>query len=245
MAVTQTVAITCANPEEILVTISDNGDATNTYTYTLLPLGNPNGTQTATPTYNTAEFDLTEVGNYTIRVTDTKTGCYVDTNQYAINPYDLIEVTATATSQVTCFGTPTGKIEILISGYSGGYSYEVFNAITGISTGITANVNTSTNPQSIDVSGGSFFVRVLETDALSTLCSDNSNTVKVDSPDIALSATANKVADVTCTNDLGEIYVNPIGGYAPYTIQITNNSTGVVANNNQCVKPYIYWFICS
>ncbi|MEX0362741.1 MAG: hypothetical protein AB3N10_17330, partial [Allomuricauda sp.] len=59
-AVTQNIGITCANPEEVLVTITDDGNPANTYTFELLPVGNPAGTLTATPTNVTATFELTQ-----------------------------------------------------------------------------------------------------------------------------------------------------------------------------------------
>ncbi len=38
----------------------------------------------------------------------------------------------------------------------------------------------------------------------------------------------NEVANVTCTNDQGEILVDPSGGYAPYDIVLTNTTTAQV-----------------
>ena len=43
LAAAQNIAISCANPEEVLLTVTDNGNLTNTYTFELLPTGNPNG----------------------------------------------------------------------------------------------------------------------------------------------------------------------------------------------------------
>ena len=226
VAVTQNTAISCTGPEQITISVADNGNVGNVYTFELLPIGNPDGAQTATPTNTTAEFNLTQVGNYVFRITDTATGCYVDTLPYEILPYDLIEVAATATTPVTCFGDSTGALEINVTGYTGSYSYEIFDG-NGITTGITGTGNTAANPLAIGgLSGGNYYVSVSQDVAPN--CNENSNIVTIVSPDMALTASVTEVANVTCSNDLGEIMVDPSGGYAPYDIVLTNTGTGDV-----------------
>ncbi|MEO0505297.1 MAG: T9SS type B sorting domain-containing protein [Bacteroidota bacterium] len=227
--VSQNVAISCANPEEVTITVTDNGNP-NTYTFELLPIGNPSGTQTATPSSTTATYELTAPGSYTFRVTDTNTGCFVDTAPYEIAPYDLMTVTATPTAPVICFGDTNGAFEIMINGYSGAYDYELFNA-DGTTTGITASGSTSTNPFPVGgITGGSFFVRVTQT--ANPLCTQDSNVFTIVSPDMALDATPLETANVTCDNNLGEIEVSPTGGYAPYDVVVTNTTTSQVYTIN-------------
>ncbi|MEM7485308.1 MAG: T9SS type B sorting domain-containing protein [Bacteroidota bacterium] len=228
-AVTRNIAISCANAEEVLITVTDDGNPSNVYTYELLPTGNPSGSLTGTPTNIEAEFDLTAPGSYTFRVTDTSTGCYFDTAPYEILPFDLIQVTATATAPAVCFGG-AGTLEIDVTGYSGPYDYEVFNA-DGTTTTITNSGNTATNPLSITdplLVGGNYFVRVTQTS--NPLCVEDSNTITIISPDRMLTATPVEVANVTCTNDQGEIEISPDGGYPPYDIQLTNTTTTQVYN---------------
>ncbi|MCW5514680.1 T9SS type B sorting domain-containing protein [Muriicola sp. Z0-33] len=228
VTVTQNVAISCVNPEEVLITVTDDGNPANVYTYELLPLGNPNGALTSTPTNVTATFDLSAVGSYTFRITDTTTGCYVDTAPYTIAPFDLIDVVATATTPVTCFGDSNGALEINVSGYTGAYSYEVFDS-SGVTTGISGAGDTATNPFAITgLSGGNYFVSITET--LVPLCVEDSNIITIVSPDMPLIATVSEVANVTCTNDQGEILIDPTGGYAPYDIVLTNTTTTTVYN---------------
>ncbi|MDE3742182.1 T9SS type B sorting domain-containing protein, partial [Maribacter polysaccharolyticus] len=232
--VTKDVAISCAGPEEVTITVNDNGDATNIYTYELLPVGNTNATQTATPTYDTATFNLTAVGSYTFRVTDTSTGCYVDTATYTIAPYDLIEVTAVAIDPVICYGDGNGALEITIDGYSGAYDYQVYDS-NDTPIGALVNTDTSVNPRTISgLSGGNYYVRVTETAA--PLCSDDSNTVTISSPDMALTETTTVLSGVECTDDQGEISVNPSGGYAPYDITLTNTTTGITDTFNAVTR---------
>ncbi len=231
VSVTQTAAISCMNAETVELSVTDNGDPLNSYTFELLPVGNPNGVLTATPTNTTATFDLTAVGSYSFRVTDSATGCFITSAVYNIAPYDLIDVVASATAPVTCFGDTNGAIAIDVSGYTGAYSYEVFTS-AGVSTGVTGLGNTSTNPLTISgISGGNYYVRLTETAAPE--CVEDSNVITILSPDMPLTATVNPVANVTCTNDQGEILVDPNGGYAPYDIVLTNTTTSQVytANN--------------
>ncbi|MCK0158104.1 T9SS type B sorting domain-containing protein [Cellulophaga sp. F20128] len=224
--VTQDAAISCVGPEEITITVTDNGAATNVYTYEVLPIGNTNGTQTATPTYNTATYNLTAVGGYVFRVTDTATGCYVDTDAYTIAPYDLIKVQTTAITPVTCFGDTNGALEVTVTDATGPFTYTVLNADgTLLSPSITNTVTTNTFTIS-GLTGGSYYVAVKQDNAPE--CTEDSNIITIVSPDMPLSTVVNQTAAVTCNNDRGEIVVDPSGGYAPYDIVLTNTTTSVV-----------------
>ncbi|MDV7137619.1 T9SS type B sorting domain-containing protein [Maribacter sp. TH_r10] len=216
--------ISCAGPEQVLITVNDNGDVANTYTYELLPIGNPNGTEVATALNTTTQFDLTAVGSYTFRITDTTTGCYVDTLPYEIAPYDLIEVTAVSIDPVICFGDGNGSIELTIDGYAGTYDYQVFDSNDN-PIGSSVSTDTSVNPRMITgLSGGNYYITVTETAA--PLCSDETNIVTISSPDMALTETTTVLNGVECTDDQGEVRVNPTGGIAPYDITLTNTTTG-------------------
>ncbi len=234
--VTTLSSITCDvnNPEEVLLTVTDDGNPHN-YTFELLPIGNPNGLQTSV-TATTANYDLTAVGNYTFRITDIDTGCYLDTAAYTIAPFDFIEVTATAGSPVTCFGDGNGTLEFTIAGYTGNYDYQVFDSNDNPVGGIVSS-DTSINPRTVaGLSGGNYYVTITETDV--PLCEDNSNIVTIMSPDMPLTAAVNVLAEATCTNDQGEILIDPTGGYAPYDILMTHTITGQVytANDVQSIS---------
>ena len=226
-AVAQNIAISCANPEELAITVTETGAPGDSYTFELLPVPNTNGTLVSN-TNTSAVFNLTQVGSYTFRVTNTTTGCYVDTAPYNIAPFDTIDVIATATAPVSCFGTATGELELNIIGYSGNYNYQIFDSANNPIGGIIST-DTSVNPRTIpNISGGNYYVRVTETDL--PLCQENSNTVTIVSPATPLATAISTVAPVTCTNDQGEIFVIPSGGFAPYDIVLTNTTTGQVYN---------------
>ncbi|AKA34957.1 T9SS type B sorting domain-containing protein [Flagellimonas lutaonensis] len=227
----QNIAITCVNPEEVILTVTEGHPSGHTYTFELLPNGNPNGSFTSS-TATTATFELSAAGSYTFRATNDTTGCYEETT-YVINPYDLIDVTAIATAPAICFGDNNGALEVTINDYIGDFDFEVFDQENNP---IQNGTGTSTsNPFTFAVSnlsGGNFYVRITETGAGSSLCSDDTNMVTIVSPDMPLDATPVEVANVTCTNDQGEIEVTPTGGYAPYDIVLTNNATSQVYTVN-------------
>jgi len=109
-----------------------------------------------------------------------------------------------------------------VTGYSGAYDYEVFTQ-AGASV-VTGSGNTSSNPHDIpNITGGNYFVRLTQTE--NPFCVEDSNMIQVLSPDSILDATPTEVANVTCTNDQGEIEISPQGGYVPYDIVLTNTTT--------------------
>lgn len=230
------VDISCTNAESVTITVSDNGLAHN-YTYELLPIGNTNAVQTGS-TANSATFDLITTGSYTFRVTDTDTGCYYDTLAYNVEPYDFIRATATAVTPVTCFGDTNGEVEINIIGYTGTYQYEVFDAAGNSVIPATAS-DTNVNPRRIGgLSGGNYYVTITETDV--PFCSEDTNMVTIMSPDMDLTAAIAILSQPTCTDDQGEILIDPSGGYAPYDIVMTNTTTGQPAYTATDVQAIIF-----
>src|SRR5690606_38229407 len=207
----------------------------DSYTIDLLPLGNPFGTNTAS-TGTTATFDLTAPGTYMFRATNNTTGCYEQIS-HTIAPYDLIDVVASATAPAICFGA-AGELTITVSDYTGAYDYEVFRN-DGISI-VSGSGNTASGPLAITdpaLVGGNYYVEVVGTEA--PFCPATSGTVTIVSPSSELEVVPQQVASVTCTNDQGEILVDPSGGYAPYDIVLTNTTTSQVYNRND-VPSYLF-----
>ncbi|MFP2995079.1 T9SS type B sorting domain-containing protein [Spongiivirga sp. MCCC 1A20706] len=163
VAIAQTQEINCARPEQIQIsvteTIADAVSPVGGYTYELLPIGNPNGTQTSAVGL-TAEYDLTAVGTYNFRVTDNDTGCFVDT-PYTIAEYDFIEARAFDPTQV-CFGDTNGTVQLEVTGYTGDYRYELLDQTNAVIVNGTGN--TATNPLTVTgLPGGVYSIRVVET----------------------------------------------------------------------------------
>src|SRR5690606_9689134 len=214
-------AIGCGNDGLVTLSVVNERIVGDTYSFELLPVGNTNGSVVATSvTATSAQFELYNPGNYTFKVTNDTTGCY-ELIQHEILPFDLIDVVAVATLPAVCFDD-VGTLEFTVSGNAGAYSYEVFrtdNTLIGTGLGSGNGIQTFTHP---DLVGGNYFVRVAQTDHPD--CSEDSNVITIVSPNSPLTVTASEVANVTCTNDQGEIIVTPTGGYAPYDIELTHTT---------------------
>jgi len=215
----QITAISCTNPETVRLTVTGgSGD----FIYELLPNG---------PSQNmvsqTADFDLTAPGTYVFRITDNGTGCTFTTAPYEIEAYDTIDVVATATTPVSCYGGNDGALEINISGYSGAYSYEVYTT-AGIQIVAATPANTSTNPLTIsNIPAGNYRVIIAATET--PFCTTTSNTVTIASPNKALALSTNISAPLTCT-ELGEITANASGGWGNYTYAIAQGTAPMASD---------------
>lgn len=213
--VSQNTAITCINDEEVTVTIT--GGSGN-FEVTLLPNG-----PTQIINGNTATFTINSAGSYTFQVTDLGTLCYFITQPYIINPYDTIAATATTASDVTCFGDNNGSVSLNVSGYTGNYNYNLLDSSNN--SVATGTENTATNPIVITgLNGGIYTILVTATDA--PYCDAITNTFTIRTPSTPLAVTLLKTADVTCSNDQGEIQAIATGGWGSYTFRFTNITSG-------------------
>ncbi|MBA4745292.1 MAG: T9SS type B sorting domain-containing protein [Muricauda sp.] len=215
--ITNVVDISCANSGEEITVIASGQSSPYNLTFEVLETGDIQTVSTDRYT-----FTLPNHGNYTIQVTDNGTGCY-EFITHTVEPYDLIDVTATATSPAVCFDD-AGELTIDVTGYTGAYNYEVFrNDGTLI---VSDNANTSTGSLAIthpDLVGGNYYVEVEATEA--PFCHARSGSVTIISPSSELAVVPEQVASVTCTDNMGEVLIAPTGGYAPYDIVLTNITT--------------------
>ena len=209
-SITLNSRITCLAGEEVLITVT--GGSGN-FSYQLLPSGTPQ----VSPT-----FVLPAVGTYYFRITDTVTNCFI-TEEYKVLPFDFINVMATATAPVSCFGASDGALEINVSGYTGDYNYTVLDSAGNpIATGAG---NTAVNPLGITgLPGGNVTVIVEAVD--SPFCTEVSNGVTIGTPGSALQLTLTERGSVTCTNNQGEIWAQATGGWGIYMYQLVNDTTG-------------------
>ena len=236
--VTVTQAVTC-NPvilEEIQVgvTVTPTSGLTNleyTTTGTNLVYNQTNAT---------GLFTGLGVGNYAISITNLTTGCIVQTTHEILDP-DVIRAVITKLSDEACLnnGVDEGSIEITINNYIGNYSYQLYdnsdNPIAGI--GNSGTGNTATPLIISNLAGGVYYVRIIETEA--PFCQDDSNAITIIAPEFPVSATISEQASPSCTNDQGSILVDPEGGVGPYTVVLTNTTTGEVYLETN-VEAYIF-----
>jgi gliding motility-associated-like protein len=219
-AVTATTVtnLTCTNDGTVQITVTGgSGD----FTFELLPLGSQPAITPGSGVFN-ANFTLTEPGTYTFQVTDNVTDCYFITAPYEITPFDTIEASIINSSAVTCFGDTDGTITVNVLGYVGNVTYDVID-IQG-NTVASGSGNTAINPFIVSgLSGGNYQVVVTATET--PFCTATSNFAVVSSPSEPLVLAANETANVTCTNNLGEIFANATGGWGTYQYELVNNTT--------------------
>ncbi|MCF6295834.1 MAG: T9SS type B sorting domain-containing protein [Flavobacteriaceae bacterium] len=214
-----TALSTCNNDDgEITVTGSEGSGS---YTYSINP--NP-----ASINLSGNVFSGVPSGIYIVTITDTVTFC---TEDVTISLPEAIPPTFTTlpTEVITCFGDNTGSFEINVSGYSGAYTYEVFDSLGTSVTGIV-NANTSTNPETVTgMLAGSYSVVITET--ASPFCSATSNVI-ISSPAEALALIANETSDVTCDNSSGTITATANGGWGDYEYELTGAATIAYSSNS-------------
>ncbi|MFD2824674.1 T9SS type B sorting domain-containing protein [Lacinutrix iliipiscaria] len=207
----EVTALPTCNDDDGEITITGSG-GTGTYTYSISP--NPTS---ITLTGNV--FSGVPSGMYTVTITDTNL-CTAEVNvslSAAIAPSFT-----TLPTEVTCFGDSTGAFELNVSGYSGPYSYEVFDSSSTSVLGVVT-ANTSTNPEIVTgMPAGSFTVVITET--ASPFCSATSNVI-IGSPTSALVVDAIETSNVTCDDDSGTITATASGGWGTYQYELTGAAT--------------------
>ena len=205
--------IDCTQPEIIDIIVS--GGSGN-YQFIQLPSGTPQASN---------QFTLTAPGTYTFQVNDLTLGCF-DTVTHTIAPFDLIDVSATLVSNVTCFNGTDGELSLTTANYTGTYDYFVLD-----SGGATVTTGNGNAPETINIAGlaaGTYTVRVVETQT--PFCEETTNVVTITSPDAAVDVTAT----ATLANcNVGAI-ITPVGtggsGVFEYSVVPQGNPPGVFSS---------------
>ena len=208
---------TC-NDDDGEITINVSGGS-GTFTYVINP--NP-----ASITLAGNVFSGVPSGIYTITITDTVTTC---AEEVTVSLEEAIPPTFTTTpTSVICFGD-TSSFELDVSGYSGAYTYEVFDSV-GTSVSGVVNANTSTNPVTVTgMSAGIFKVDITETQ--SPFCSATGSVI-ITSPSEALTLSATETSNVTCDKSQGSITAIASGGWGNYEYELTGDATVAYSSNN-------------
>ena len=202
------IALPTCNNDDGEITVSNSGGS-GSFTYTISP--NPGSINLSGNTYSGVPS-----GVYTITITDTVTSC---TEEVTVSlPEAVAPSITTSPTGLTCFADNSGAFDINVTGYSGAYTYEVFDSL-GTSVFGVVNANTSTNPITVTgMAAGTFSVVITETE--SPFCTGNS-TVVIPSPTEALTLVANETSSVTCDNSQGTITAVATGGWGDYEYELT------------------------
>ena len=211
--------VSCNN-DDGQITVNGSG-GTGSYTYSISP-------SPASISLTGNVFSGVPSGLYTITITDAANGC---SNEAEIVLPEAIPPTITTlpTSNITCFGDNTGVFEINVSGYTGPYTYEVFDSLGTSVTG-SLSANTSTNPEVVTgIEAGTYSVVITETN--NPFCSATS-TVIISSPSEALDVIASETSSVTCADGEGTITAVALGGWGDYEYELTGDATEAYSTNN-------------
>ncbi|WP_189359218.1 T9SS type B sorting domain-containing protein [Algibacter mikhailovii] len=204
------VALPTCNDNDGQIEITATGGS-GTFSYQISP--NP-----ASAILSSNVYSGLPSGSYTVTIIDDLTLCEKDATIFLSEPQGPI-VTAVS-SPVTCFNE-NGIIDIDVQGYSGTYTYEVFNSL-GVSV-LTGAGNTSLNPQQVNtLMAGNYSVVITET--LSPFCTGSTNVI-IESPAEALSLVASETSNVTCDNNQGTIVASANGGWGDYQYELTGAAT--------------------
>jgi len=137
-------------------------------------------------------------GAYTVTVTDAN-GCIAAQSVTISQPAAALSSTATATSQISCFGGSNGSINLNVNGGTTPYSY------------LWSNGSTSQNQNNL--SSGTYTVTITDANG----CTAN-NSATVTQPAAALSASTAVTSNISCfSGNNGSIDLTVSGGTSPYT----------------------------
>ena len=202
------------------VSINVTGGSGN-FEYQLLPNGIPQTSNT---------FDIPGPGTYYYQVIDLDTNCYFLTAPFIVLPFDEIDALLAITEINDCFGDTNGEIALTISGYTGAYTYQLFDG-AGTPIGGPVTANTATNPELITgLTSGIYSVEIVETDT--PFCTTTSNVVTISSPPTPLALVVAETSSVTCNNSVGVITAMATGGTSPYEYELTGAATVPYSINN-------------
>jgi large repetitive protein len=182
------------------------------------------------------QFTDLQPGNYTFVVRNRATGCERVVNHSVADP-NTFGITVNKIADVVCFGDD-GSITLTLTDvtYTGSFSWAVYNTNgtpadrsddgTAVATGNLASIGTTPN---IDLPAGNYIVEVFQ-DAFPDCGQVRSFNINTPPAPVTLDTIA--LEDVGCSNDQGSAAIRPLGGVAPYGIQLTNTTTGSVQNRN-------------
>ena len=218
-------AISCSNfGEDISIDIASSvtnftSNPTN-YQFKQLPLA----------TFQSSnQFNDLQPGYYTFVIKNISTGCEVLLNHTVKEP-NTFGVSVNKIADVVCFGD-NGSISLNITDatYGGQFSYQIFetNDTPNNRSDDGAAVHSNTiigvgTTGSILLPAGNYLVEVTQ-DAFPGCKQIRSFNINGPSAEITLDAI--NFTEVGCTNNLGSASIKPLGGRAPYSIQLTNTTT--------------------
>ena len=195
----------------------------------------------------TLSYNFTDLnaGAYFVTIVNVDTGCEISASHNITNPADSFELRAEQHTAVTCFGTATGTVRLSMFDHflnDGDQSNEYNYTITGVTDTLFSISGKATNSEVV-VEGLAAGTYEVSAEIIGMGCSVPSSRFSISQSNQPLTMIVKEVANVTCTNDKGEIYVNPSGGYPPYQIElymIDNTGTREIVGQASDVNGYVF-----
>ncbi|RLD23159.1 MAG: hypothetical protein DRI54_07705, partial [Bacteroidetes bacterium] len=178
--------------------------------------------------FNSTDQDIfnLESGDYFLTITDS-IGCSMDSLPFSISEPTPIAITSATITDILCKGDSTGSIIVVVSGGSGGFTYEWFDA-TSFQVG---DDDTLAN-----VIAGDYTLIVTDDQN----CTDTS-IYTITEPATAISIDGFAIVNVSCAGDSGQVSVDISGGSVgvpgDYTFVWTNLAGTVVGNTQTITIP--------
>jgi len=228
-----TATADCTNGGTAIVTVSSLVSSgsyefgileTNTLPYTT----NYQTADAGTP--ETSTFTgLTPGVTYTFVVHDLVTDCYYfETANGPIPTPSNITTIIDVVQNVTCTGNGDGSISFTFDNYDAtttSVSYEIFNAQSNVSTGLTGNSVTTGGSISVSNFGilppGIYYILLTENGGSVAGCTSTTPNFTISQSTNPLAVTASLVSNDNCNVNAGIITATGQYGTAPYTYQIT------------------------
>ncbi len=163
-------------------------------------------------------FVLPSVGTYQFTITDTGTGCSIDTPTYTIDPFDEIEANVSVATNVLCNGAATGELNLNVLNYTGEFNFIVRNTTTALPAATGTVLAGFTNPTLIGLPAngllaGTYVVEIEAVDA--PFCDTTTLPVTITEPDL-LSFNIDTNINANCNED-ARVTISVTGGTGPFT----------------------------
>ena len=178
------------------------------------------------------DISLTEPGTYKYKVVDNITKCSIILT-HIIEPYDIMNITASVIGNETCSDSSDGKISVTITGYTGSFSYGIFNQEDILVYTSPTYLNADSSPFTFEtpevLDQGVYYIEVTQQEFPN--CFSTSNRITVQGPDpIEVELISN--VNANCNESNSTVTVHASGGTAPYSYAAVANGSVAPSDPN-------------